>query len=283
MISGRKPSYHTWFSSQPYKVFGLHDLMKISIVVLTLMLLGCTTRPQEESSSESWVEVFSDSCTGDWTDQWFLDGELATIENSSEGMTFSAGPVNRDDAHHAVLWTKSSFEGDVKIEYDYTRTDEQVINVNILFIQATGIGEGEFGKDITEWADYRRVPTMSKYWLNMNTIHVSYAAFPMVNEDPANDYLRVRRYPASSKETFGETEVPPAYERTGLFLPGKTYHLTWTKTKDELVLRVAGDDQDKTYEWDLSGTKPVTEGRIGLRHMFTRSARYKNFKVFTKQ
>ncbi|WP_421897614.1 DUF1961 family protein [Marinoscillum sp.] len=256
--------------------------MKIVVVVLFLMSLGCTPT-QKEVNSESWVLAFSDSCTGDWTDQWFLDGEMATIENSEQGMTFSAGPENHNDAHHAVLWTKPSFEGDVKIEYDYTRTEEQVINVNILFIQATGIGEGQFSKDITEWNDYRRIPTMSKYWLNMNTIHISYAAFPMVNEDPGNDYLRVRRYPASNKETFGDTEVTPAYERTGLFLPGVTYHLTWTKTSKWLTLKVEGNDQEKVFEWDLSGVTPVQEGRIGLRHMFTRSAMYKNFKVYTKQ
>lgn len=261
--------------------------MYIWIGSVILWSLGCssTSQKQTDRSAEvqTWQLAFADPCTGDWRDHWFLDGEIATVSNADIGMDFNAGPINRNDAHHAVLWTKQSFEGDVKIEYDYTRTDEQVVNVNILFIQATGIGEGQFSKDITEWNDYRTVPTMSKYWLNMNTIHISYAAFPMVNEDPDNDYLRVRRYPASSKATFGETEVPPAYEHTGLFLSGVTYHMTWTKTADRLQLKVSGGGQAKMYEWDLSNVKPVTEGRIGLRHMFTRSARYKDFRIYTKQ
>ncbi|MEQ8336018.1 MAG: hypothetical protein RIA62_01650 [Cyclobacteriaceae bacterium] len=234
------------------------------------------------NDSKNWKLQMSDPCTKNWEKQWFLDGEIATVENTNDGMVFSAGPENRNDAHHAVLWTKDSFSGDIKIEYDYTRMDSQVINVNILFIQATGTGDGEFAKDITQWNDFRKVPTMSKYWLNMNTIHISYAAFPMVNEDPDNDYLRVRRYPASSRETFDATEVKPAYFYTGLFLPDVTYHMTWIKQADKLYLKVSGKDVEKQYEWDLSDFDPITEGRIGLRHMFTRSARYKNFKVYTK-
>ena len=108
------------------------------LYALSLLTAGCMQSTQGEfnrlQSSKDWKLAFSDPCTGDWQDQWFLDGEMATIENSAAGMQFSAGPVDREDAHHAVLWTKDSFAGDVKIEYDYTRTDSQRINVNILFI-----------------------------------------------------------------------------------------------------------------------------------------------------
>lgn len=232
--------------------------------------------------SPDWDLQFSDSCTGNWQDNWFLDGLVAKVEHSKNGMNFSAGPVNREDAHHAVLWTKESFEGDVKIEYNYTRMDSQIINVNILFIQATGIGENDFDKDITKWNDYRKVPTMSKYWRNMNLIHISYAAFPMVNADPDNDYIRVRRYPATENIAFKDTEVPPAFEKTGLFLPGITYNMTWIKTSQQLFLQVIGDGKSKEYAWDLTAFPPITEGRIGLRHMFTRSAQYSDFKVYAR-
>ena len=235
------------------------------------------------NSSPEWELQFSDACTGKWQDQWFLDGKLAKVENSGEGMNFTAGPVNRDDAHHAVLWTKASFTGDVKIEYNYTRTDSQLINVNILFIQATGIGGTDFDPDISQWNDYRAVPTMSKYWKNMNLIHISYAAFPTVNDDPGNDYIRVRRYPATENIPFRETEVPPAFERTGLFLPDVTYKMTWIKTNEQLMLRVTGNGETREYNWDLTAFPPVTEGRIGLRHMYTRSARYSDFKVYTRK
>ncbi|MDF9799336.1 hypothetical protein OKW21_004599 [Catalinimonas alkaloidigena] len=233
--------------------------------------------------SSDWNLVFSDPGTENWQEHWFLDGELATVENSDQGMHFSAGPVNRNDAHHAVLWTKSSFQGDLKIEYNYTRTDDQSVNVNILYIQATGTGEGQFDKDIAAWRDYRKVPTMSKYYNNMNAIHISYAAFPMVNSEPENDYIRVRRYPATEKIKFADTEVPPAYFKTGLFKPGLTYHLSWLKTEDQLTLEVSGPEESIQYQWDLSDFPPISEGRIGLRHMFTRAARYSDFKVYTKK
>jgi hypothetical protein len=49
----------------------------------------------------------------------------------------------------------------VKIEYEYTRTDEANQYVNILYIQATGNVDEGLPKDISEWADQRTVPAMS--------------------------------------------------------------------------------------------------------------------------
>ena len=121
--------------------------------------------------------AFDDDCTGNWTDNWFLDGKYATVENSEDGMSFSAGPEAGNDAHHAVLWTKDSFKGDIKIEYDYIRTDSAVKYVNILYIQATGDGEGEFVEDISKWNNLREIPAMRMYFENMNLLHISFAAF----------------------------------------------------------------------------------------------------------
>lgn len=252
-----------------------------------LLLLSCSPKTQDAfdqlNTPSDWQIAFSDPCTEDWKTHWFLDGEIAKVENSDKGMEFRAGPENRNDAHHAVLWTKESFQGDVKIEYTYTRTDSQIINVNILFIQATGIGAEGFEKDISVWNDYRKVPTMSKYWKNMNLVHISYAAFPMVNEDPENDYIRVRRYPATENIPFKETNIPPSYEKTRLFLPNVPYKMTWIKNKTQLLLRVEGEGKQKKYTWDLSGFPAVTEGRIGLRHMFTRSARYRDVNIYVRK
>lgn len=249
-------------------------------------IMGCTSQKksgfEQLNDSPDWELKLSDPCTENWQAHWFLDGEIARVEQDETGMDLIAGPVNRQDTHHAVLWTEQSFEGDIKIEYDYTRTDSQVVNVNILFIQATGKGTGIFDKDITKWNDFRKVPTMSKYYNNMKTIHISYAAFPMVNEDPENDYLRVRRYPVSEEITFADMEVSPSFFKTGLFLPHVTYKMTWIKSGNRLYLSVSGNGHEKKYSWDLSAFEPIQEGRIGLRHMYTRSARYKNFKVSVK-
>ena len=137
------------------------------------MSLSCSQKVQNEfdrlNELLDWKPEFSDPCTNNWQANWFLDGEIAKVEHNQYGMDLIAGPVNREDAHHSVLWTKQSFKGDIKIEYDYTRTDSTVVNVNILFIQATGNGKGIFHKDISKWNDFRKVPTMSKYYNNMQT------------------------------------------------------------------------------------------------------------------
>jgi hypothetical protein len=256
-------------------------------LLLTIVsFLSCTEQVQDEfdkvNSSPEWKLQFSDPCTDNWQSNWFLDGQLATIEHSEKGMNFSAGPVNRNDAHHAVLWTKDSFEGDIKLEYNYTRTDSQLVNVNILYIQATGIGKDSFDVDISKWNDFRKVPTMSKYFNYMKTLHISYAAFKMNNDDPEDDYIRVRQYPVTEEITFKDMAIAPDYFKTGLFLPGVTYKITVIKTKSKLFMTVEGNDMVKKYSWELNKPVSITEGRIGLRHMFTRSANYSDFKIYTK-
>ncbi|NND33823.1 MAG: DUF1961 family protein [Saprospiraceae bacterium] len=238
-----------------------------------------TTRFHSLTTSSDWNLQLEDPCTDDWGRNWFLDGQYGSVENSESGMNFSAGPVNRDDAHHAVLWTNDTFAGELKIEYNYTRTDNQVINVNILYIQATGIETPPYERDILKWANLRAVPTMSKYYNNMNALHISYAAFATVNDDPNADYIRVRQYPATEEIPFSKTEIPPAFERTGLFLPWETYRITVIKTKSELYFNVKGDKLEKLFSWPLDHADLITQGRIGLRHMYTRSARYSDFKV----
>lgn len=251
-----------------------------------LLFLGCKEKSQLEfekvNRSRDWNLQLEDPCTDSWQDKWFLDGEIATVENSEKGMNFSAGPVNRDDAHHAVLWTKDSFKGDVKIEYNYTRTDTRVVNVNILYIQASGIGEDPYDVDISVWSDLRKVPTMSIYYNFMRTYHISYSAFKMVNEDPDDDYIRIRKYPVTEEITFDDMEIPPSFNRTGLFLPGETYKITVIKTGSRLFFHVKGEETEKLYSWPLEEADPINEGRIGLRHMYTRSANYSDFKVYIK-
>ncbi len=273
-----------------YLLYKKERMLKCNAYILMSVLLttmSCKNKEQVEfdrlNESAHWNLQFSDPCTGDWQTHWLLDGEIAKVENSENGMNFSAGPVNRDDAHHAVLWTQKSFKGDVKIEYDYTRTDGQKINVNILYIQANGIGKEPYAKDISKWADLRKIPSMSIYYNNMNALHISYAAFNMTNDDPEADYIRVRKYPVTEEITFDEMEVPPSFEETGLFLPGETYRITVIKTDDQLFFQAKGKGMTKLYYWELKDTESVREGRIGLRHMFTRSAQYSNVNISVKE
>ena len=268
----------------------LVDVTKIFPVVLMFIILVFQNRllvAQDEfdrlNQSSDWMIQFTDPGTDNWKDHWFLDGEMATVENGERGMHFIAGSVGRDDAHHAVLWTQMSFEGDVKIEYNYTRTDSQAIYVNILYIQATGINNGPYDKDISKWNELRTVPSMSKYYKYMRTLHISYAAFNMVNDDSTADYIRIRQYPVTEKITFKLLEIPPTFYETGLFQTGVTYKITVIKTSSRLYFTIEGAGNTKKFSWDLNKPESVNEGRIGLRHMYTRSATYKNFMVSVKQ
>ncbi len=235
---------------------------------------------EKVNQSSEWQLKFEDSCTENWQSKWFLDGLRATVNNTKRGMVFSAGLI-KEDACHSVLWTKESFKGDVKIEYEYTRTDNQIQAVNILYIQATGTGIEPYSKDIAEWNDLRIIPTMSKYFKNMNLLHISYAAYNF--DDSGIDYIRVRQYPVAPGQRFGKTtEILPASFDTGLFIAGVTYKITVVKTDGSLYFKVVGPDDSKLFLWDISNKQQIAEGRIGLRHMFTRSAMYSSFKIYTR-
>lgn len=256
-----------------------------SFLMLILVMLSCTAQNKQSdfealSKSKQWNLVFKDKCTADWTQNWLLDGKMATVENTRKGMHFAAGLEAWNDAHHAVLWTKASFSGDIKIEYDYTRTDTANKFVTILYIQATGDEEEEkFTKDIMEWKEYRDVPAMRKYFKNMNLLHISYAAFG--NDGMGKYYTRARRYPLEKDKPFNSFMVEPSYDNKGFIKTGQKYHVTAIKSGRMLYFKLESKDGVEFFSWDCSKFDPITEGRIGLRHMYTRSAIYKNFKVYT--
>ena len=223
-----------------------------------------------------WNRGFYDPCTQDWKDNWTLDGEKATVRNSTKGMDFIAGPKAFNDAHHAVLWTKKDFKGDLKIEYQYTRLDNEHRMVTIIYIQATGCGKPGFDKDISTWAEKRSVPSMKTYYNNMNTYHISYAAFGMKNKVPGNDYIRARRYMCNGLQG---TELDDEYEKTGLFETGVPHKITIIKRDRDIYMHIKNNEKKLLCHFINTTFPPITKGKIGLRHMYTRGARYKNFKV----
>ena len=227
----------------------------------------------------NWKQQFFDTGTTNWKEYWSLDGKKGTVKNSKNGMIFAAGPNAGNHADHAVLWTKKNFSGDIKIEFDYTRLDSSINNyVNILYIQATGTGKGKFKKDILAWQDLRKIPYMKSYFDNMNLLHISFAANPATD-----DYIRARRYPRQKKQDFGKTELKPDYLKVKLFSPNKLYHIVCIKRDRQLIFSVTdmATKLTKRFYWDLTQTKPISYGRVGIRHMYSRTSRYKNFKIST--
>ncbi len=257
-----------------------------TLTMVVLSLCGCSKQNDmlvcseqtlfENASTGSWRETFSDSCTGDWKQQWILDGEVGKVSNGPEGMELTAGPEFLNDAHHMVLWTKDVFEGNLKIEYDYTRLDSKTNCVNILYIQATGSGEAPFVEDITEWSELRRVPAMRMYFDHMNTYHISYAAFP--NNEDTTQYIRARRYMPNATGLEG-SDLEPDYFPEGLFKTGVPHKITVIKRDREILMRIQNTEQDYYCRMTNPTLPTVEAGRIGLRHMFTRSASYKNFRI----
>jgi len=267
------------------KQFGL----LLSVLVLLAAAGACKSQPKASANDVKrrfdvlqkfkWQEIFSDSCREDWQKKWFLDGARAKVENSSEGMTISAGPKDQSDADHAVLWTKEIFEADnLKIEFNFTRIDTSSANsVNIIYILAQGGG----GKplDIQEWAKERTEPAMSKYFNNMDTYHISYAVSGVAPAPESEKYIRGRRYMPSNGGGLAGTELFPEYMDVPLFEPGTPYYMTFIKAGRELFLNVKGNKKDMFFYFDASGFPPIDKGRIGLRQMFTRVSLYSDIKI----
>ena len=230
----------------------------------------------EQAAAGQWREVFADPGNGDWEQRWFLDGEVGTVKTGPLGMELTAGPEYRNDAHHMVLWTRDCFEGDLKIEYEYTRLDEEPRCVTIIYIQATGSGKGPYHEDIAKWNELRKVPSMATYFDHMHTYHLSYAAFPDTTD--ATSYVRARRYMPEETGLKG-TELAPDYFPEGLFKTGVPHKITIVKKARDLFMRIENAEQTLDCHMANPDLPPITAGRIGLRHMFTRSARYRNFRI----
>jgi hypothetical protein len=232
--------------------------------------------------------LFEDPMTGHWHDNWFLDGKEATLRNGEDGLYFAGGTIAKwhdpvkYHAHHAVLWTKREFAGDIRISFEMTRKDDGD-GATLLYIQARGVGTPPYAKDIREWSALREIPQMSKYYTYMDLLSISF------RED-----LRLRRYPW--KDRAGNS-----YPENGLVEPkleyrpmaaGDSYFVVVEKRNPELTLRLYAVDDGKPeqkpeveHTWDMmavsEGRDPpfIQEGRIGIRHMATRQLVYKNFKV----
>ncbi len=229
--------------------------------------------------------LLEDPMTGDWRGNWFLDGKKATLRTTEDGLLFSAGTVTKSDdpveyhAHHAVLWTRQEFEGDIKINYEMTRIDDSDYGTTLLYIQARGIGTPPYVEDISAWNELREIPNMGIYFTYMDLLSLSF-----------RENLRCKRYPWRNENLEwypGRGLIEPMVDY-GKILPGKTYLVEVEKRAASLQLRIVEKESrklmiDHTWNTDniAKGIEPrqIQKGRIGLRHMSTRSFRYKNIRI----
>lgn len=227
----------------------------------------------EEALNQNWTEVFYDSGCENWQEKWFLDGDNARVFNGKLGMEFYTGARYKCDADHGVLWTKESFQGDIKLELDYWRLDNANTCVNIIYLMATGTGEEPYSRDIWEWKELRNVPSMKLYFEHMNAYHISYAAFGLEDSDA---YIRARRYRGRALEG---TNIEPDYDPEDFFAPMEKHKVIVIKKREQLFFFTENEKEKKLCTWNLDPHQDLREGRIGLRQMFTRNARYANISI----
>jgi hypothetical protein len=252
-------------------------MIRLCYIAFSFLALACVTFGEDKMPD--WRPAFTDNPLEIWTEAWFLDGDQASVKRTDKGFILKSGPINAQDAGHSVLWTKQSFAGDVRIEYDFTRLDSALkhVSVCILYIQATGVGNGKFTRDILEWRALRAVPKMNLYFENMTCYHISYAC----TGGKDFNYVRARRYP--SKGAFDKTtRVDPSYDNVDLFKPGETWHMAFEKIGKQLSLTASCGEEKFTWTWMANEHDVVMEGRMGLRQMRGRESRYENFKVLTR-
>jgi len=83
--------------------------------------------------------LFEDAMLNDWQEIWCLDGERAVLGHTLEGLWFFSTPsmvnkrVDREkfDSHHAVLWTKQEFEGDIRITYEFAKRGTSLLYIQL--------------------------------------------------------------------------------------------------------------------------------------------------------
>ena len=112
---------------------------------------------------------------------------------------------------------------------------------------------------------------MKTYFNHMHTYHISYAALP-------DGYIRARRYMPNATGLKG-SNLNPDYFPKGMFETGVPHKIAVIKKDRDIFMRVQNSEQTVYCHMTNPDLPIVTEGRIGLRHMFTRSARYKDFKI----
>lgn len=243
--------------------------------------MNTQTTPDQANGSQV---LFQDPMNEDWQANWFLDGKKAALEHREGGLYFAGGTVTKSDdpkeyhAHHAVLWTKQPFDGDIRISFEYKPVDPDIYGNVLIYIQAQGLGVGPYAKDIHAWRELREIPAMDKYFNHMSLLSIS-----LRNE------LRCKRYPWNDVEkniSFAPL-IEPMHDWPGM-RRNQWYRIEIDKRLRSLTFRYYDLDSGEPLAectWDTSKNpeqqRPrfVEAGRIGLRHMSTKQSIYRDFKV----
>ncbi|PXA03532.1 hypothetical protein DDZ13_11150 [Coraliomargarita sinensis] len=265
------------------------QFLPISLVCLgALLLMACQTQKaglHEKPKPDAHI-LFEDSMADNWEENWFLDGKRATLEHREGGLAFitTTSVVDKRvdrlpfDAHHAILWTRQEFEGDIRITYTYTRLPGCSWQ-KLIYVQAQGIGENPYVEDIYAWRRLRDIASMDKYFKYMDLIALS-----------LRDQIRCKRYPWMDMNGNDlDNEFKPRGENKGL-PDGLPLDVVVEKREKSIMLRITDTVTGEPvvdHTWDLTdeqvnkNREPVyiDKGRIGMRQMGGHKMLLRNFKV----
>ena len=258
----------------------------IAGLVLTLCISRNFVSAETLAPQSKEAVLFHDILKEDWRENWFLDGENATLEHRDGGLAFitTASKVDKNvnraafDAQHAVLWTRQEFEGDIRIRYTFTKLPGCSWQ-KLIYVQAQGIGEGPYVEDIHAWREHREVAVMSEYFTYMNLVSLS-----------LRDQIRCKRYPTMDMDGEAhESEFKPRAENKVMPI-GREFSVVVEKRKKSIMLHITDTETGAhavNHTWDLTDEKViqnmdksyVEKGRIGIRLMGGHKILMRDFTV----
>jgi hypothetical protein len=227
----------------------------------------------------AWHVVLSDDGTGNWKDNWFLFGDPSRgigVTNSTEGMTLRAGDGTNPKSDHAVLWTKATFSGDLRVEYDFTVLDRYSTSIpsngycSAVLLYSRPSASAPFASDLADWPVARRNADTSGRALNeaVDGLQFNYA----FNGDPRGNRFRLRANP-------GYVLIGESVEMK-LFAPGIEHHVVVEKRGDSMTVSAAGSDGQRFAKtFSAPPLAKQSSGHVGLRNMNRREARYRNIRI----
>ncbi len=247
--------------------------------VLLAVALSVLLGPIPGSSQARWIPALVDGGTDRWADRWLLSGDPdrgITVTNGPEGMTLRAGDGTDPRKDHAVLWTRAIFSGDVRIEYDYVVLDRYPTPIgeggycSAVLIHSRVASSAPLPADIGNWSSEQRNSDTSGPALNavIDGLQLNYAFVG----DPRGNPFRLRSNPGY--RLVGESAGVPVFE------VGTEYHLVIEKVATTVSIAAnppTGLSVSHSFASPEIGQHLY--GRIGLRNMNHREARYRNIRI----
>ena len=250
-------------------------------VVAAVLGLGlCMAGAAVAQTAPPWVLKFSDTTTtpGAAVTKYFKDGSVGTVSYTAGGLDINApnrvgGPT--------VVWTKTSFSGDIKVEFDYKRLDIPRVGVS----EASLLVLNGWGLTTVCQVDHTVHPLDIRTWARPVAPYAFYQ-YCMTNQTVGFDTL--------DGGTIQRTTVrqnPGYHDMATIIRPmlqsGVYYRVTATRIGNTLTAVVkrgttAVASVTAILNPSLPGSQVSRLGYVGFRQINGRHAAYRNIKISTR-